>query len=335
MTHAAASHGRICLLGDHCDWAGGASLVMPLAQLQTHVRFVPDGGQVLDVSSPCGDRPVQSRYALPIAADGWTDSADPLRYVAAVAASLEERGFSLSGGQLSIESNLPIGKGFSSSAALCVSVARALVGPTGQNLDNEAAARVAYEAERVRVGVACGLMDQLACAFDRPLLLEWDSDPIGIQPLQLGAQFHFVAGAFHVHGSAPHILSDFSRHHADPQPTDVAEAARACIAEWGELAHSGAKALMSGEVEVVGRAMWRTQELYSTEIAPRIPSMAAPALESVCTSLRDAGAVGAKFTGAGGDRSVIALGESREHAEALRDRMVAQGLSAWNVTIGG
>lgn len=70
--------------------------------------------------------------------------------------------------EVKIESDVPLGCGISSSAALCVGTTRALRGFTKSAWDDEAVALMAYEAEHDYVGVPCGKMDQFASSIGRP-----------------------------------------------------------------------------------------------------------------------------------------------------------------------
>ena len=148
--------GRVNLIGDHTDYAGG--LVLPMAvQLGTTVTAERDeagsGPGRLVLRSDRLDGTVD--VALPV-----TDAAavQPAwgRYAAGVA---QELGTTI-GLDGTIRSDLPIGGGLSSSASLEVAIALAL-GAEGPPLD---IARLCRRAEAAATGVPCGIMDQLAVA---------------------------------------------------------------------------------------------------------------------------------------------------------------------------
>lgn len=75
---------------------------------------------------------------------------------------------SLNGGSFSIQSNLPLGKGVSSSASLEVAVLQALASAFELDFEGTALPVVAQKVENLVVGAPCGLMDQLACYFATP-----------------------------------------------------------------------------------------------------------------------------------------------------------------------
>ena len=154
-TVVAWAPGRVNLIGDHTDYAGG--LVLPMAiDLGTTVRF-DRGGTHLRLRS--GRRRPLS-LDLPVAASVARSLSDlePSwgRFVAAAAI---EVGATV-GGDGEISTTLPVGAGLSSSASLELAVALAL-GFDGSPLE---LARLGQRAEHAASGVPCGIMDQLAIA---------------------------------------------------------------------------------------------------------------------------------------------------------------------------
>jgi len=315
--------GRVCLLGEHCDWAGGSSLVAPMP-LGIRPRFLPAApgeARELHVSSHVSSGALTARYPLP---PGALNPDDPLRYVAAVAAELTARGHAPPSGTLTLVSDLPQGRGFSSSAALCVAAARALA----PGLGREEEADVAYVAERERVGVACGRLDPIACAWGQVLHLQWRASARAASPglTGLAGPPPLAVAAFSAPRDTPGILAALSRGHRDEGR--VGGEVRAAIARWGALATGGAAALERGDLPALGRCMDDAQSAYEGLMA-ELPALAAPGLVGAAAALRRAGALGAKFSGAGGDGSVIALGRDRAQARALAALLAARGLSTW------
>src|SRR6201999_4417308 len=84
--------------------------------------------------------------------------------VAGVAAALIAAGVAVPGADLWIESDVPIGAGVSSSAAIEVAVTHALLALAGREADGAQIARWAQAAENDFVGMPCGIMDQFASA---------------------------------------------------------------------------------------------------------------------------------------------------------------------------
>ncbi len=148
------SPGRVNLIGDHTDYNDG--FVLPMAidralwiaarrRVDRSVHVVTEGAGVAVIDM---DRMVHRR-------GHWTD------YVTGVAWSLEASGHPISGWDGAVASDVPVGAGLSSSAALELGVARVFATYASGRWDAEAMARMAQRAENEWVGMACGIMDQL------------------------------------------------------------------------------------------------------------------------------------------------------------------------------
>jgi galactokinase len=148
--------GRVNLIGEHTDYNLG--LVLPMAiDLACSIAVAPSGDEWLRVYSEQLGAGSQWRVEdIPQAAPTgeWTDR------VAGIAWELSRRGVELRGANLLIDSDVPVGGGLSSSAALGVSLALALGGPR----DPLELAKLAQAAEMDFVGVPCGIMDQFISA---------------------------------------------------------------------------------------------------------------------------------------------------------------------------
>lgn len=144
--------GRVNLIGEHTDHAGGLALAIAIDR---GITLEVDGwGDRHQLSSPGFDD-----LDLPIDAEpaaGWG------RYVAAVTRELHDAGVPVRGLRGRVSSDLPVGAGLSSSAALEVAVARALLDGADRVLDDDALIRRCRDAEERAVGVPCGFLDPAA-----------------------------------------------------------------------------------------------------------------------------------------------------------------------------
>jgi galactokinase len=151
--------GRVNLIGEHTDYNDG--FVMPVAiDRFTAVTIASRADRILVARSAA--YPDAATIDLDRPGGGpqghWTD------YVRGVAAILERRGWRLNGADMSIASDVPIGAGLSSSAALEVAAGYALLDMAGHTVDRTALARACQDAEHEFAGTRCGLMDQfIAC----------------------------------------------------------------------------------------------------------------------------------------------------------------------------
>ncbi|MEU1780996.1 galactokinase [Streptomyces abikoensis] len=155
-----AAPGRVNLIGEYTDVNDG--FVMPLAlPLRTGVaaRARADGRLRLHSADiPGGVVTVAPDELRPGAVRGWA------AYQAGVLWALREAGHAVAGADLHVESDVPVGAGLSSSAALEVATALALDGLYGLGLARPELARLARRAENAFAGVPCGIMDQTAAA---------------------------------------------------------------------------------------------------------------------------------------------------------------------------
>jgi galactokinase len=149
--------GRVNLIGEHTDYNDG--YVMPVAiDFATFVACAESGNGKVSVQSlqesPAAEFPLGESKPQPL--HNWTD------YVHGVLLQLELAGHTLRGANLLIDGRVPIGAGLSSSAALEVATALALLGVSRQQLEPAAIAKLCQRAENEFVGSHCGIMDQFA-----------------------------------------------------------------------------------------------------------------------------------------------------------------------------
>lgn len=154
--------GRVNLIGEHTDYNDG--FVMPAALgFYCWVAASPRRDRKLVVSS--------EEFPEVVEAELSPDALHPKHtwsnYSVGVAAQLEEAGFTLTGANLLIHGEVPIGAGLSSSASIEVATALALTGESGLSIDRTALARICQQAENDFVGMRCGIMDQFISLYGR------------------------------------------------------------------------------------------------------------------------------------------------------------------------
>ena len=148
--------GRVNLIGEHTDYNDG--FVLPIAiDRRTYIAASANEGRVVRVHS------LDLNEAASFSLDNPDASLEKkwLAYVAGVAFELQKGGASVSGADLVVRSEVPLGAGLSSSAALEVSVAAALLALSNRTLEATSLALTAQRAEHTYVGTRCGIMDQL------------------------------------------------------------------------------------------------------------------------------------------------------------------------------
>ncbi len=151
--------GRVNLIGEHTDYNDG--FVMPAAlEFATLVAASPRPDRRLHVYSIILDQAREFDLDAP-AETGRHDWSD---YIFGVTVMLERSGRRLSGADLVVSTDVPLGSGLSSSAALEVSSAHALLTASGLPFEPIAVAKICQRAENDYVGMRCGVMDQYASA---------------------------------------------------------------------------------------------------------------------------------------------------------------------------
>jgi len=162
MPRVFCAPGRTNLIGEHTDYNDG--FVLPAAiDRSTCVAISPRADSTLRVHS--------ENYNEMAAIDLDETSAAPQRnwsdYVHGVALMLLRAGMPLRGADLLIRSNVPLGAGLSSSAAIEVAVATALFAACERAFPPLEIARLCQRSENEFVGARCGIMDQFVACFGR------------------------------------------------------------------------------------------------------------------------------------------------------------------------
>ena len=249
------------------------------------------------------------------------DSDDARDYVRGVAAELAAAGLPVRGAALEIAGAVPIGAGLSSSAALEVAVALALLALSGaEDADRLELARICSRAENDWVGAQTGLLDQTASLFGRAghaLRIDFRTLDIDLVPLDLGDWTLVTVDSGTSHGPG-----------YKERRRECTEAARALgLASLRDAAHDDLARLPDPLDRRVRHVVEENARVDATVEALRIGDLAAvgalldashaslrdlygastPAVERTAEALRAAGAAGARMVGGGFGGHVLAL----------------------------
>ena len=196
-----AAPGRVNLIGEHTDYNDG--YVLPFALPHVTVAAVgprTSGWEVVSDGSPVAFGEAEADE--PGAVGGWAG------YVAGVVWALRAQGYAVPPARIALGSDVPVGAGLSSSAALESSVLTALVELGGIDLPVDVRPATAQRAENVYAGVPCGIMDQSASIRSRAghaLFLDCRSLEVEHIPFDVAADGLAV---LIVNSNAPHQLVD-------------------------------------------------------------------------------------------------------------------------------
>ncbi len=328
--------GRVNLIGDHTDYQDGLCLPMAIdREVVVNARRRVDGSVVARSDA------IEGLVELP--ADGSTEPAYAKprwgRSIAAVLRGLAERGRAPIGFDAEVTSTVPVGSGLSSSAAFTVAVTIAAAEIGGLALNGRALALAAQTAEQQATGLPCGVMDQMASVFgraDHALLLDCRS--LAIETIPLPAS---VAVAI-VHTGLARRLED-SAYAARRTACEAAAArlgaatlrdatldqveddpfARHVVSE-NERVRAFVDALRAGDLDRCGRLMDASHASLRDDFR-----VSTPELDALVGSLVDAGAYGARLTGAGFGGCVVGL-----VAAGGVDDIVARAGARYRLTTG-
>lgn len=157
----AAAPGRVNVIGEHVDYNQG--IVLPMAIERWVVAAAgPNQSRTVRLWSDELKRSCEFNLDAP-----WTPLSGWASYPQGVLAGFSRRGTSLEGCDVLLVSNVPVGGGVSSSAALEVATATLVEAMTGMRLPALDKALLCQKAEQEFAGVPCGLMDQIASAASK------------------------------------------------------------------------------------------------------------------------------------------------------------------------
>jgi galactokinase len=319
-----AAPGRVNLIGEHTDYNDG--FVLPAAiDRQVLAAAGRRGDGRLRLWSLQTGPPADLALAEvgPGRVEGWA------AYPAGVAWALGQAGVELGGADVVVDGDVPAGSGLSSSAALECATATALADLGGAGLDRVALAGLARRAENEVVGVPSGVMDQMVSMLGRAghaLFLDTRSLATEQVPLPLEAAglclvvidtragHRLVDGAYADRRAACEaaaaVLGVPALRDATPEQVEAAAAAlgdpglrraRHVVTENARVLEAVAW-LRSGDLDRLGPLLAASHASLRDDY-----EVSSPELDTAVEAAVDAGAVGARMTGAGFGGSAIAL----------------------------
>jgi galactokinase len=199
----AEAPGRVNLMGEHTDYHEG--LVLPtLIPQRTRVQLTRRHDRRIRAFSASLNTAEEYEAGHETRGRGWLD------YIQGVTAVLARAGTPIPGFDLEIESTVPVGAGVSSSAALIVSLMRALRTLLELDLDDTALARLAQAVETDFVGAPVGIMDQMAVSAGRDhQALFLDTRTLAYDRLPLPHQMELIvidSGVAHKHAGGGYVV---------------------------------------------------------------------------------------------------------------------------------
>ena len=338
--------GRLCLFGEHTDWAGhyrtmnadvvpGAAIVTGIEQ---GIYAEVEKSSIFEVQS-----------VAPQIENQWQDFACRMDeqelkriaksgsffcYCAGVASYMLEW-YKVGGVRIKITSmTLPMKSGLSSSAAICVLVARAFNLLYNLNLNTLGEMNIAYVGE-LRTSSRCGRLDQ-ACAFGvKPNLMTFDGDEVEVQSLNVKKPLFWVFADLCGEKDTVKILRDLNRGYPFASNEQEEKEHLALGVLNNDIINRAIKYMAEGEVEKLGKLMTEAEDLFNSHVTPMCPEeLNAPKLQATLADPNIQSLVyGGKGVGSHGDGSVQFLARDADCQQKLIDYLNAHGMPAYPLTI--
>ena len=285
--------GRICLFGEHSDWAGGYRRIN--ADIEPGYTLITGTDQgiyaevephptslVLTSTTPDGQK--HGPYEIPMQAKALLEEAQKggfWSYIAGVAyqvlTNYHVRGLVFN----TYKTDLPVKKGLSSSAAICVLTARAFNRVYDLKLTVRGEMELAYQGE-ITTPSRCGRMDQ-GCAFgNRPVLMTFDGDRLDTNELQVTQSLYFVLVDLQAKKDTMEILNRLNRCY----PFAENEVEKGVQELLGPVNHrvvqQAIEALQLSDAQRLGGLMSEAQAFFDRYATPACPEeLTSPVLHQI------------------------------------------------------
>lgn len=338
--------GRLCLFGEHSDWAGkyrsmNSALVAGEAIVtgteQGIFATVEKSENFEMTSSASSLQEVWHDFECPMNAEALKDVAHSgsfFSYCAGVASYMLEW-YKIGGAKIHITGmTLPLKSGLSSSAAICVLVCRAFNELYDLNLSTMGEMNIAYVGE-LRTASRCGRLDQ-ACAFGvRPVLMKFDGEEIDVNRLNVKKNLYWVFADLNASKDTVKILKDLNKAFpfADNEKEQAIQDALGPINH--KIVSKAVDFMKEGDAEALGKLMTEAQTIFDEKVAPMCPSqLQSPILHKTLNDpyLKDL-SYGGKGVGSQGDGSIQFLAKDEKCQQQIIAYLNGLSMSAYALTL--
>lgn len=271
--------GRICLFGEHTDWAGGYRRINGALEMGYSLISGTNQGLFAEVKPHPSKLIFRTTltdqvFEIPMTREALLEEAQKggiFSYVAGVAYQVLTH-YRVHGLEINnYKTDLPVKKGLSSSAATCVLVARAFNRIYDLKMTIRGEMEFGYLGE-ITTPSRCGRLDQ-GCAYgDRPVMMIFDGDQVDVKEIAVGGNFHFVIVDLCAGKDTREILSKLNKCY----PFAENDLQRGVQEYLGTISASITKkavnAIESGDAVALGKLMVESQAAFDRSCMPACPN---------------------------------------------------------------
>lgn len=336
--------GRLCLFGEHSDWAGAQRLINGTIEkgmaivsgIEQGIHAWVEKSDNFDVYSIIDGEKLEFHQSMEvnklrhIAEEGGTFS-----YMAGTASFIKEN-YHVGGVKIMIDKmTIPMKRGLASSAAVCVLVAKAFNILYKLNMSTLEIMQVAYCGEQ-RTPSRCGRLDQVCAYGMKTVVMVFDGIETEVSQLTVKGVFYWVYADLNANKDTIKILSDLGKCYPFAKNELEWNVQEALGRKNRKIVEKAIDYFRSGDVESMGKLMIESQNLFDKKIAPACPEqLTAPILHSVLSDpIVKQYTYGAKGVGSQGDGAVQFLAKDKEAQKCLMHYLLHEkGMNAYSLMI--
>ncbi len=301
--------GKIILCGEHSVVYGRPAIAVPVSDMRAHAQVEPGpSGSGLRI------RALDLKQEVFL---GKAGPEEPLAKIARLVLNHLQR--PEPDAVLTVTSDLPIASGMGSGAAVTAAAARALAVALGHELSPGVVSDLTYEVDKIHHGTPSGI-DNTVIAWERPVYFVKGEAP---ETFRIHTPFHLLIANSGIAGSTREAVAEV--HHRWTKTPRYYDIIFNCI---GAIARAARAAIEEGTLQALGVLLNENQELLANM------GVSLPELDILTQKAREAGALGAKLTGAGQGGNIIALVEGDRLAEVRRALVDAGAVAVWQTQVG-
>ena len=307
----ASAPGKIILFGEHAVVYGRPAIAAPVSQIRAKATVTHSSSNNCYLIAPDLNRH-----------DRLQDLPEDDALARAAWLVLEAAGLAQPPDvTIRVSSQIPIASGMGSGAAIAAAIIRALAQHLNRpNLQsNETVSALTYEVEKIHHGTPSGI-DNTVVAYEQPIWFVRQSPKNLIEPFKVATPLRFVVADTGVRSSTKVAVGDVRRQY-NQQPAKFAR----IFDECGRIAQAARQAIEAGDIDKVGHLMTENHAWLQKM------TVSSPELDELVEAALQAGALGAKLSGAGRGGNMLALvadeGMERQVSAALQNAGAASILT--------